>query len=46
MTLSLILYLKMKVLIARSCPTLCNPMDYSHQASLFMGFFRQEYWSG
>ena len=46
MTLNLILYLKMKVLIAQSCPTLCNPMDYSHQASLFTGFFRQEYWSG
>ena len=24
---------------------LCNPMDCSHLAPLFMGFFRQEYWS-
>ena len=29
-----------------SCPTLCNPMDYSRQAPLFMGFSGQEYWSG
>ena len=28
------------------CPTLCNPMDCSHQAPLSMGFSRQEYWSG
>ena len=33
-------------LVARSCPTLCNPMDYSRQAPLSMGFSRQEYWSG
>ena len=25
---------------------LCNPMDYSRQAALSVGFFRQEYWSG
>ena len=30
----------------QSCPTLCNPMDYSPQAPLSMGFSRQEYWSG
>ena len=24
----------------------CNPMDYSHQASLSMKFSRQEYWHG
>jgi len=29
-----------------SCPTLCNPMDWSHQAPPSMEFFRQEYWSG
>ena len=29
----------------QSCLTLCNPMDYSHQAPLSMGFSRQEYWS-
>ena len=33
--------------VAQSCPTLCNPMDSGpHQAPLFMGFSRQEYWSG
>ena len=32
-------------LVAQLCTTLCNPMDYSHQAPLFMGFLRQEYWS-
>ena len=35
------------VLVAQSCPILCNPMDYiAHQAPLSMGFFRPEYWSG
>ena len=29
----------------QSCLTLCNPMDCSLQASLSMGFSRQEYWS-
>ena len=33
-------------LVAKSYPTLCNPMDCSRQASLSMGFSRQEYWSG
>ena len=28
------------------CPTLCDPVDGSHQAPLSMGFFRQEYESG
>ena len=33
--------------VAQSCPALCNPMDYiAYQASLTMGFSRQEYWSG
>ena len=31
---------------AQSCPTLCNPMVYSQQAPLSIGFPRQEYWSG
>ena len=31
---------------AQLCLTLCNPMDYTHQASLSMDFFHQEYWSG
>ena len=30
----------------QSCLTLCDPMDYSLQAPLSMGFSRQEYWSG
>ena len=34
------------VLVAQSCPTLCDPMDCSHQAPLSMRFFRQGYWSG
>ena len=34
------------VLVAHLCPTLCNPMHCSLQAPLFMGFSRQEYWSG
>ena len=29
----------------RSCPTLCDSMDCSRQASLSMGFSGQEYWS-
>ena len=38
-------------LVAQSCPTLCNPMDCIQphatcQASLSMGFSRQEYRSG
>ena len=32
--------------VAKSCPTLSNPMDCSHQTSPSMGFSRQEYWSG
>ena len=35
------------VLVAQSCPPLCDHMDYTaHQAPLAMGFSRQEYWSG
>ena len=30
----------------QSCPTLCDPWTVAHQAPLFMGFSRQEYWSG
>ena len=33
-------------LITQSYLTLHNPMACTHQASLSMGFFRQEYWSG
>ena len=30
----------------QSCPTLCHPIDGSHQAPPSLGFSRQEYWSG
>ena len=33
------------MLIAQSWPVLCDPMDCTHQAPLFMEFSRQEYWS-
>ena len=33
------------VLVIQLYPTLCDPMDCTHQASLSMGFYRQEYWS-
>ena len=42
---SLTKVLKVKVLVTQLCPTLCHPMDYTHQAPLSMGFSRQEYWS-
>ena len=30
----------------QSCPTLCDPIDGSHQALLSLGFSRQECWGG
>ena len=33
-------------LVAKSCPTLPNPWTVAYQTPLFMGFSRQEYWSG
>ena len=33
-------------LVAKSCPTLCDPMDYSPPAPLSVEFSRQDYWSG
>ena len=32
--------------VTQSCPSLCDPLDCSHQASVSMGFVRQECWSG
>ena len=32
--------------VTKSCPTLANPWTVADQAPLFMGFSRQEYWSG
>ena len=37
---------EVKVLVSQSCLTLCDPMDFSLQATLSMGSSRQEYWSG
>ena len=33
-------------LAAQSFPTLCDPWTVAHQAPLFLGFSRQEYYSG
>ena len=33
-------------LVAKSCLTLVTPRTVARQAPLFMGFPRQEYWSG
>ena len=30
----------------QSCPTLCDPIDGSHQAPPSLGFSRQEHWNG
>ena len=37
--------MKSEIEVTQSCPTLCNPMDCSHQAPLSMGLSRQEFWS-
>ena len=33
-------------LVAKLCPTLATPWTVACQATLSMGFSRQEYWSG
>ena len=33
-------------LVAKSCPTVCNPMDCSPPSSSVRGISQQEYWSG
>ena len=33
-------------LVPKLCPTLETPWTVAHQAPLYMGFSRQEYWSG
>ena len=37
--------LKLKVLVAQSCPTLCSPMDCTTHTPLSMEFSSPEYWS-
>ena len=37
---------KVKVLVFQSCPALCNSWTVAHQAPLFTGLSRQEYWRG
>ena len=39
-------YVKVKVKIAQSCQTPCDPMDWACQAPLSTEFSRQEYWNG
>ena len=43
---SLLYSLKVKVLVTQSYPTLCNPVDCSHQSPLSMECSRQQHWSG
>ena len=33
-------------LVAKSCPTLCDPINVAHKAPLSTRFSRQEHWSG
>ena len=37
--------LSIAVLVTQSCLTLCDPIDCSPKASLFMEFSWEEYWS-
>ena len=39
-------FVKVKVLVAQLCPTLCDPWTVAHQTLLSMEFSRQVYWSG
>ena len=43
---NLYVYMCVCVLVAKSCPTLCNPWTVAHKVSLFMRFPRPEDWSG
>ena len=42
-SVSINITMKVKVLVAQLCLTLCNPMECSRQAPLSMEFSRQEY---
>ena len=37
---------EVKVKVTQLCLTLATPWTVAHQAPLYMGFFRQGYWSG
>ena len=39
-------FVKVKVLVAQLCLTLCDPWTVACQTPLSMEFSRQEYWSG
>ena len=43
---SILSYVAVVVLVARSCLTLATPWTVDHPASLSTGFPRQEYWTG
>ena len=43
---SILSYVAVVVLVARSCLTLATPWTVAHPASLSTGFPRQEYWTG
>ena len=34
------------MLVTQSCPTLCDPMDYTPPGSSVHGILQEEYWSG
>ena len=40
------LKMKVKMLVPKSCPTVCNPRNYNCQAPLSIEFSSLEYWSG
>ena len=39
-------FLSVIVLVAQSCPTLCDPMDCGPPGSSVHGILQAEYWSG
>ena len=36
----------MRMCVLSHVPLFCNPWTVAHEAPLFMGFSKQEYWSG
>ena len=41
-----IMFFSQSMLVTRSCPALCDPMDYSPPGSSCLEFSWQGYWSG